>query len=109
MSATPIPRTLMMTVFGDLNLSIISEMPKGRKAIITKIVAPENREKAYAFVQRNAMEVWKQGGDFLQRLKNDKEIRAYLSAQEIDACFDLSPMLAKVDYIFKRVFQKKNQ
>ncbi|HEY4523611.1 MAG TPA: ATP-dependent DNA helicase RecG [Candidatus Paceibacterota bacterium] len=51
MSATPIPRTLTLTIFGDLDLSIIDEMPAGRKSIITKIVAPENRTKAYAFVR----------------------------------------------------------
>ncbi|MDI6717814.1 MAG: ATP-dependent DNA helicase RecG [Patescibacteria group bacterium] len=51
MSATPIPRTLFLTVFGDLNLSVIDELPKGRKEIITKIVAPENRDKAYAFIR----------------------------------------------------------
>jgi adenylosuccinate lyase len=65
------------------------------------------RETAYSLVQRNAMEVWKQGGDFQQRLKSDKDIRAYLSDTEIDECFDLSHTLKKVDYIFKRVFSKK--
>lgn len=51
MSATPIPRTLMLTIFGDLDLSLITELPAGRKAIITKVVAPENRAKAYAFIR----------------------------------------------------------
>ncbi|MDP3956679.1 MAG: GxxExxY protein, partial [bacterium] len=51
MSATPIPRTLTLTIFGDLDLSIIDEMPAGRKQIITKVVAPENRAKAYAFIR----------------------------------------------------------
>lgn len=51
MSATPIPRTLMMTVFGNLDISLITELPKGRKVIITKIVDSKNRDKAYAFIR----------------------------------------------------------
>jgi adenylosuccinate lyase len=66
-----------------------------------------SRETAYSYVQRNAMEVWKQGGDFKQRLQNDRDIRKYLSIREIDDCFDLMHTLKKVDYLFKRVFKKK--
>jgi adenylosuccinate lyase len=53
------------------------------------------------------MEAWKQGGDFKRHLMNDKDVRRYLSDQDIDDCFDLSQMLKKVDYIFNRVFSKK--
>lgn len=65
-----------------------------------------SRETAYSYVQRNAMDVWKQGGDFQERLQNDKDIRRYLSSREIADCFDLKHTLKKVDYIFKRVFKK---
>lgn len=51
MSATPIPRTLMLTIFGDLNISLITELPKGRKNIITKIILPEKRNEAYKFIR----------------------------------------------------------
>ena len=47
MTATPIPRTLALTVYGDLDLTILDGMPPGRKPIITEIVSPEHRAKAY--------------------------------------------------------------
>ncbi|MCF7835739.1 MAG: ATP-dependent DNA helicase RecG [Candidatus Marinimicrobia bacterium] len=47
MSATPIPRTLALTVYGDLDITLLDEMPPGRKKIITEIVPPTSRSKAY--------------------------------------------------------------
>ena len=47
MTATPIPRTLTLTVYGDLDISLLDEMPKGRKPIITKITPPSQIEAVY--------------------------------------------------------------
>ncbi len=51
LSATPIPRTLAMTVYGDQDLSIIDEMPSGRQQIITRIVPEEKRIDAYRWIE----------------------------------------------------------
>jgi len=52
MTATPIPRTLALTIYGDLDLSILDEMPKGRKKIITKVVSPKQRNETYDFIRQ---------------------------------------------------------
>ena len=52
MAATPIPRTLALTLYGDLDLSLLDEMPAGRKKIITEIITPEKRKAAYEEIRR---------------------------------------------------------
>jgi len=50
MTATPIPRSLVMSVYGDLDLSVIDEMPPGRKSIITRVRGEDSRRKMYQFL-----------------------------------------------------------
>ena len=56
MSATPIPRTLSLTLFGDLDVSVIDELPPGRQPVETRWVAPEERSDAYEFVRSQVRE-----------------------------------------------------
>lgn len=51
MTATPIPRTLALTIFGDLDLTLLDEMPPGRKPIITDLVLPNERQATYEKVR----------------------------------------------------------
>ncbi|MEX2411118.1 MAG: ATP-dependent DNA helicase RecG [Candidatus Paceibacterota bacterium] len=53
LSATPIPRTLNLTMFGNLDISLIKEMPADRKQIKTRLVSPDKRIEAYKFIKRH--------------------------------------------------------
>jgi adenylosuccinate lyase len=63
-----------------------------------------DRERAYSIVQVDAMKSWKEETEFKKILLKDKEVKKYLTAQEIGEIFDLDYYLKNVDYIFKRVF-----
>ena len=52
MTATPIPRTLALTIYGDLDLSLLDEMPAGRKEIITEIITPNKRLETYEQIRK---------------------------------------------------------
>ncbi len=56
MTATPIPRTLALTLYGDLDLSVIDELPPGRQSIRTKWLKPSQRASAYAFIRKQVAE-----------------------------------------------------
>ncbi len=60
MTATPIPRTVALTMYGDLDLSFLSDMPKGRKNIKTWLVPPEKRDGAYSWIRKQIIETQSQ-------------------------------------------------
>ncbi|MES0359879.1 MAG: ATP-dependent DNA helicase RecG [Anaerolineales bacterium] len=56
MTATPIPRSLALTVYGDLDLLVMDEMPPGRQAVDTHILLPRERERAYSLIRKQVSE-----------------------------------------------------
>jgi ATP-dependent DNA helicase RecG len=85
MTATPIPRSLALTIWGDLDLSTITEMPKGRKKIITEVVTELERQKTYSFIKKEItkgrqafvicprIEADESGKEAMMEMKNVKE------------------------------------
>jgi adenylosuccinate lyase len=55
-------------------------------------------------VQRNAMQIWADGGSYLDKLKADEDVATFLSSDELEALFDLDQHFQHVDTIFERVF-----
>ena len=76
-----------------------------QRVLLKLIEKGMSREDAYQIVQKNAMESWERKKDFKEFLRQDKEVKKYLSSGEIEKLFDLSYYLKNVNYIFKRVFK----
>jgi len=88
------------------NLDRMGGLVHSQRVLLALTQAGLNREEAYALVQRNAMKVWESDGQLslLELLKRDREVSERLSADQLDALFDLGYHLEQVDKIFDRVF-----
>jgi adenylosuccinate lyase len=86
------------------NLDRLGGLVHSQRVLLALTQKGAPREDAYRMVQRNAMKVWQEGGDFLTVLEADPEVAKYLSATELAANFDLDYHLKAVDTIFARVF-----
>src|SRR5207244_11900862 len=86
------------------NLDRLGGLVHSQRLLIALTQKGASREDSYKLVQRNAMPVWRGEGDFRTLLKQDAEVKKYLTDAEIDEQFDLGYHLKHVDTIFKRVF-----
>jgi adenylosuccinate lyase len=86
------------------NLDRLGGLVHSQRVLLALTQKGAAREDAYRLVQRNAMKVWQEGGDFQKLLAADADVRKYLSEDEIAANFDLGYHLKEVDTIFARVF-----
>jgi len=87
------------------NLDALGGLVHSQRVLLELTQAGMNREDAYEAVQRNAMEVWQNGGDFQAKLEADADVSAYLDATAIAGLFDLDHHTKHVDVIFERVFR----
>lgn len=105
MSATPIPRTLALTIFGDLDLSIITELPAGRKPIITKVVAPSKRADAYGYIRQQILK-GRQAFVICPRIEpgtKDEEERKILTESQ-QKLLDLRSVKEEYERLSKKIF-----
>ena len=86
------------------NLDRLGGLIHSQRVLLALTQKGVSREDSYAYVQRNAMPVWRGQGDFLTLLKADKDVKAKLSDAELEELFDLGYHLKHVDTIFRRVF-----
>lgn len=83
MSATPIPRTLALTIYGDLDISTLDELPPGRQRVATKYVSPEKRDLAYNFVRKQAQE-GRQAFVVCPLIEESEEVEARAAVEEFN-------------------------
>ncbi len=89
------------------NLNLTRGLIYSQSLLLALIQKGLSREAAYNLVQRPAMQVWQEGGDFSRTVREDPEIGRYLTPQELAAVFDLGHHLRHVDQIFARVFGER--
>jgi adenylosuccinate lyase len=96
-----------LVVYGErmqANLDSLGGLVFSQRVLLALTQKGMSREESYAAVQRNAMEAWRGNASLLALARADKEIRQFLSDDELVALFDMGYHTKHVDTIFKRVF-----
>lgn len=97
MTATPIPRTLSLTIYGDLDLTLLDEMPKGRKQVITKIIGPSQQEPMYEHV-KSELETGRQAYVICPRIEEPDP--------EKENALNLKSVISEAERLRKNVFKE---
>jgi len=93
MTATPIPRTLALTVYGDLDLSVLDEMPPGRPPVKTYRLRPDQRQQAYDFLHKQ-VQAGRQAYVICPLVEESEAVAARAAVQEYERlCADVFPEL----------------
>ena len=88
----------------EKNLNQLGGLVFSQRVLLALTQAGASREDSYRLVQRNAMQVWERGANFLELLKADKDVTAKLSEAKLEELFDMGYHTKHVDTIFARVF-----
>jgi len=86
------------------NLDDLGGLVFSQRVLLALTQAGMSREDSYKAVQRNAMQVWEHGGNFLELLAADAEVAKHISRDELEPMFNMAYHTKHVDTIFKRVF-----
>jgi adenylosuccinate lyase len=84
------------------NIQLTRGLVSSQQVLLALVKKGYTREKAYAIVQRNALNAWKNELHFKELIRKDPEVHSKMTYDEIEKCFDLSYHLKNVDYILKR-------
>ncbi|GJL77071.1 MAG: adenylosuccinate lyase [Nitrospinaceae bacterium] len=87
------------------NLEITRGLVFSQSVLLALVQKGVTREDAYRMVQKNAMQVWEKGKEFLPLLNKDKDIKKFLSDKELEKAFQLESQFKNIDRIYKRVFK----
>jgi adenylosuccinate lyase len=87
------------------NLDALGGLVHSQQILLALTQKGVSREDAYRLVQKHAMDVWKTGGSYLDRMKSDDEVGQYLTNTELEQLFDTKQHRQHVDTIFTRVFE----
>lgn len=107
LTATPIPRSLALTLYGDLDLSIIDEMPLGRKPVMSRLVEVYNRQKAYDFI-RAQIKQGRQAFVVCPLIENESTDKKSVLAEYEKLSKKIFPDL-KVDFLHGRMKSKEKE